>query len=320
MAASTIGAAWRGFLFLRFRSPWAQGQALGLNGGCVRTFRVVPPLSSSEGRDLSHPNGPYLAKYGVKIEELRRTDPETFAKRISLLNEQARAAVDNKDVNKLKKDKTSPNALHGRKSLASIMKLELIQGKDPEEIAEIWTQYFCSRPSISGVVPGNTFSKMLGRASQCPLFVYVLPRSDGYEFFVGQWNDLQVHFTSLINVQRMGENAPAQLSLQHFDELQKEKGIVLMAADVNPHSMTLLEARCLANQVQMFYGEDDYSREADDANQATSNSGLFSLVQQFTFNPSTFQHQSVIAALQERGLSFGLDGSFSQTVSGTVPD
>uniref|UniRef100_UPI00358E2D3A ATP synthase mitochondrial F1 complex assembly factor 1 isoform X2 n=1 Tax=Myxine glutinosa TaxID=7769 RepID=UPI00358E2D3A len=262
-----------------------------------------------------------LRKEDLKsLESFEMTEPETFTKRISLLNEQARSAVDTKDVDKPKKEKTSPNALHGRKSLASVMKLELVRGKDPEEIAKIWTQYFSSRPSVSGVVPGNTFSKMLGRARQCPLFAYVLPRSDGYEFFVGQWDDLQVHFTSLINVQRMGENAPTQLSLQHFDELQKEKRIVLMAADVNPHFMTLMEARCLVNQVQMFYGEDDSGQEAGDANQATSSSGLFSLVQEFTFNPSTFQHQSVIAALQERGLCFGLNGPFSQTVSGTVLD
>ncbi|KAK7880144.1 hypothetical protein WMY93_033194 [Mugilogobius chulae] len=43
-------------------------------------------------------------------------------------------------------------------------------------------------------------------------FLFALPRSDGYEFFVGQWSGLQLHFTSLINLQTVGESAPVSWS------------------------------------------------------------------------------------------------------------
>lgn len=32
-------------------------------------------------------------------------------------------------------------------------------------------------------------------------FLYALPQKEGYEFFLGQWSDHELHFTSLINVQ-----------------------------------------------------------------------------------------------------------------------
>lgn len=35
----------------------------------------------------------------------------------------------------------------------------------------------------------------------CLQFLYALPQKEGYEFFLGQWSDHELHFTSLINVQ-----------------------------------------------------------------------------------------------------------------------
>ena len=51
-----------------------------------------------------------------------------------------------------------------------------------------------------------------------------MPRQDGYEMFLGQFSNDNFHFTSLVNYQRHQENAASQLTLNHYRELEEEKG------------------------------------------------------------------------------------------------
>ncbi|XP_032428177.1 ATP synthase mitochondrial F1 complex assembly factor 1 [Xiphophorus hellerii] len=125
--------------------------------------------------------------------------------------------------------------------------------------------------------------------SLCSLqFLYALPQKEGYEFFVGQWSRHELHFTSLINIQTLGENAPSQLILYHYLELKEEKGIVLMTAEMDPKFITVHQAQCLANQVQLFYG--------------TQRQETYRLVETFNHQPEDFKHMSVIAELEQSGL------------------
>ena len=62
-------------------------------------------------------------------------------------------------------------------------------------------------------------------------FLLPLPRKHGYEFFVVQFSGNEVHLTSLINFQAFKENAPEALTLIHYTELVKDKGIVLMLGE-----------------------------------------------------------------------------------------
>lgn len=120
------------------------------------------------------------------------------------------------------------------------------------------------------------------------MFLYALPQKEGYEFFVGQWSRHELHFTSLINVQTLGENAPSQLILYHYPDLKEEKGIVLMTAEMDPKFITVHQAQCLANQVQLFYG--------------TQRQETYRLVEIFNHHPAEFKHMSVIAELEQSGL------------------
>lgn len=120
------------------------------------------------------------------------------------------------------------------------------------------------------------------------MFLYALPQKEGYEFFVGQWSRHELHFTSLINVQTLGENAPSQLILYHYPDLKEEKGIVLMTAEIDPKFITVHQAQCLANQVQLFYG--------------TQRQETYQLVEIFNHHPAEFKHMSVIAELEQSGL------------------
>ncbi|XP_072295208.1 ATP synthase mitochondrial F1 complex assembly factor 1 isoform X2 [Eucyclogobius newberryi] len=180
---------------------------------------------------------------------------------------------------------SSPSAgVSGKhKTLDSILNFDLVQDKTGAEISQIWTQFFSSKDTISASIPTETFELMQTRAKSSPTFLFALPRSDGYEFFVGQWSDLQLHFTSLINLKTVGDHAPCQLMLSHYPEL-KHKGVVLMTAERDHSALGVHEAQCLANQVQLFYGSRD---------------GAYRLVEAFNYHPEEFKHMDVIAELEQ---------------------
>lgn len=183
------------------------------------------------------------------------------------------------------------------KTLGSILNIDMVQNMPGEEIGKLWMQYFSLKDTISAVIPGVTFEVMFARAKSCPMFLYALPQKEGYEFFLGQWTGQELHFTSLINVQTMGENAPSQLIMYHYSDLQKEKEIVLMTAEMDPKFINVHQAQCLANQVQLFYG--------------THRVETFRLVETFNHKPSDFKHMSVIAELEQSGIGPGVPSTQS---------
>ncbi|XP_078114443.1 ATP synthase mitochondrial F1 complex assembly factor 1 isoform X4 [Sander vitreus] len=174
------------------------------------------------------------------------------------------------------------------KTLDSILNLEMIADKTGEEIAELWMKYYSTKDTISAVIPTQMYEVILSRSKSCPMFLYALPQREGYEFFLGQWSEHELHFTSLINVQMLGENAPSQLILYHYPDLKDEKGVVLMTAELDPKFITVHQAQCLANQVQMFYG--------------TQRQETYRLVETFNHHPADFKHMLVIAELEQSGL------------------
>ncbi|XP_062995318.1 ATP synthase mitochondrial F1 complex assembly factor 1 isoform X2 [Elgaria multicarinata webbii] len=174
------------------------------------------------------------------------------------------------------------------KTLDSILNVEMMKRKKPEEIKQIWKQYFSGEDTVYAVIPGKTFDLMWKRIQNCPSFLYALPRKEGYEFFVGQWSGAELHFTSLINIQTQADAAPSQLILYHYPELQEEKGIVLMTAEMDSKFLSVAEAQCLASQVQLFY--------------ATERQETFRLVEAFNHQPDEFKYMSVISELEVSGL------------------
>lgn len=184
--------------------------------------------------------------------------------------------------------KTSKGGFTRDKTLDSILNVEMVKEKSAGEITQIWNQYFSAKDTVYAVIPADKFDLIWKRAQKCPSFLYALPRKEGYEFFVGQWSGTELHFTSLINVQTQGETAPSQLVLYHYPDLQKEKGIVLMTAEMDSKFLVVHDAQCLANQVQLFY--------------ATDRSETYGLVETFNHRSSEFKYMSVIAELEQSGL------------------
>ncbi|XP_077572395.1 ATP synthase mitochondrial F1 complex assembly factor 1 isoform X2 [Stigmatopora nigra] len=182
-------------------------------------------------------DNPYYFKYQEKIQKMCSSRPQDFKAWMEKSHESKTEILGS-----------------SKQTLGSILNLKRIQDKTCEEIAEIWTKYYATKDTISAVIPRHTYEIIATRAESCPMFLYALPQNEGYNFFVGQWSGNMLNFTSLINVQTQGENAPGQLILFHYPDLKESKGIVLMTAELDSKFLTVQQAQCLGNQVQLFYG------------------------------------------------------------------
>ncbi|KAM7387787.1 hypothetical protein PAMP_024001 [Pampus punctatissimus] len=245
---------------------------------------------------------PYYNKYQDKIQKLRSTKPQEFKTRVEKRHEARNEVLGHSKQAEFVKlmeqelEKRDKMAAGGgtsggftrNKTLGSILNLEMIQDKTGDEIAELWMKFYSTKDTISAVIPTQIYDVIFSRATSCPMFLYALPQKEGYEFFVGQWSGHELHFTSLINVQTLGENAPSQLILYHYPDLKEEKGVVFMTAELDPKFITVHQAQCLANQVQLFYG--------------TQRQETYRLVETFNHQPADFKHMSVIAELEQSGL------------------
>ncbi|TDH08911.1 hypothetical protein EPR50_G00103030 [Perca flavescens] len=245
---------------------------------------------------------PYYNKYQDKIQKLRSAKPQEFKARVEKSHESKKEVLGHSKQAEFvrlmeqeleKRDKMAAGeggsgGFTKNKTLDSILNLEMIADKTCEEIAELWMKYYSTKDTISAVIPTQMYEVILSRSKSCPMFLYALPQREGYEFFLGQWSGHELHFTSLINVQMLGENAPSQLILYHYPDLKDEKGVVLMTAELDPKFITVHQAQCLANQVQMFYG--------------TQRQETYRLVETFNHHPADFKHMSVIAELEQSSL------------------
>ncbi|XP_053710389.1 ATP synthase mitochondrial F1 complex assembly factor 1 [Synchiropus splendidus] len=244
---------------------------------------------------------PYYSKYQEKIQKLRSSKPQEFKARVDKRHEAKKEVLGSSGQAEFirlveeeleKRDKMAASGVESgftkNKTLGSILNMEMIQDKSGDEIAELWMKYYSTKDTVSAVIPAQTYDIISGRAASCPMFLFAVPQKEGYEFYVGQWSGHELHFTSLINIQTRGENAPSQLILYHYPELKDSKNVVLMTAELDPKFVTVHQAQCLANQVQLFYG--------------TQRQETFRLVETFNHSPADFKHMSVIAELEQSGL------------------
>ncbi|KAF7202887.1 ATP synthase mitochondrial F1 complex assembly factor 1 [Nothobranchius furzeri] len=277
------------------------------------TRTLIPGLVPAQFRAFSvrkEPDleeNPFYNKYQDKIQKLRSSKPQEYKERLEKRQDTKKEILGHskqaefvqlmeEEFEKRDKMAAGDEASGGftkNKTLGSILNMEMIKDKTGEEIAELWTRYYSAKDTISAVIPSHTYEVIFSRSQTCPMFLYALPQKDGYEFFVGQWSRHELHFTSLINVQTLGETAPSQLILYHYPDL-KERGVVLMTAEMDPKFITIHQAQCLANQVQLFYG--------------AQRQETYRLVETFNYHPADFRHMSVIAELEQSGLG-GADAS-----------
>ncbi|XP_054689874.1 ATP synthase mitochondrial F1 complex assembly factor 1 isoform X2 [Grus americana] len=265
---------------------WGLGAALRSRAALRPLGLLAPPCREVAGPgpgsgEAALEENPFYGKYRHKIQELRRSSPDVFESRMEKRNEVKKQPVGYSSQGEF---------IRCMEEKAEGLGTKTSKGGFTKD--KIWNQYFSAKHTVYAVIPAEKFDLIWKRAQKCPSFLYALPRKEGYEFFVGQWSGTELHFTSLINIQTQGETAPSQLVLYHYPELQKEKGIVLMTAEMDSKFLVVHEAQCLANQVQLFY--------------ATDRSETYELVETFNHRSSEFKYMSVIAELEQSGLGRGL--------------
>ena len=249
-------------------------------------------LGQSKDEDEKLKSNPFFQKYAEKIEMTRAKHEKPTASSKESRHMQDETKLWKKSMTELEqKMKSNVNGCPVSsaksvlpKKLNDILKLEHIIDKDADEVGTIWTEYFKTKQLISAVIPGNIFDKVYTRSLSCPAFIYPLVKDQGYEFMLGQFRDKLCYFTSLLNYQIHGENAPWHLNIAHYTELKEEKDIVLMLGEFDENRMNVLEAQCLAQQVQMFY--------------ATSDEERFNLVHVFNVSPDKFKYMDVIKEVE----------------------
>merc|ERR1719167_430415 len=254
-----------------------------------RGFRTSRVMSEEQVEELKR--NPFYDKYADKIAKLQKTSPEEFLSRLSAHEEKKKvttATKQEKDFSLPGKPRMSVPSQSSTKSLDKIMKTELLQDKTAEEITQIWTKHFAEQDKICAVIPRDTYKAMQHRFQQFNTFLFPVPRKNGYEFVVVQFQGDEAHFTTLINYQAHKENAPECLSLMHYTELAESKGLVLMVGEFDKDSLSVMEAKCLADQVELYYSRPSATK--------------LQLMQRFHSEPAMFKHSDLIDELNQLSL------------------
>jgi ATP synthase mitochondrial F1 complex assembly factor 1 len=143
---------------------------------------------------------PYFDKYAEKLAKVQKTSPEEFVARLEKQKEIAKEA---EPKSRNYSELMNPKKGDGKgeiphKKLEDIMKLDLIQGKPVDEITKIWLEYHKQKEVLAAVIPNAIFNTLMENSKKYPLFIFPIPRSQGYEFFVFQFAANTVHFTPLL--------------------------------------------------------------------------------------------------------------------------
>jgi len=244
----------------------------------------------NEEAELEH--NPYFEKYADKIKKVQNEAKEygnkTFHGDARLKRETERWKRSIQSVEeKLSQKKKEQEDKRGSKlpsRLDELIHIDLLQSKTADEISHIWTEHFKDQTAISAIIPAESYKEMSTRAEEFPTFLYPLPKENGYEFVLSQFEGNRCFFTSLINFQVHSENAPWQFCITFYPELAEDKGIVLMTSELDQSAMNIFEAQCLAQLQKLFYVAPD-ERKAD-------------LLLTFNKNPDAFKYMDLVKELE----------------------
>ncbi|XP_005098395.2 ATP synthase mitochondrial F1 complex assembly factor 1 [Aplysia californica] len=261
------------------------------------TARMSSSSSNASSVDIS--GNPFFEKYKAKIQHMQSTNPEEYEEKLKELAERlAPKPVEpqvSENTTKGKSEAEAPKVvppseaaragvgMTRSKGLDSVMKLETIQDKSADEITQIWNQYHSTKDCVFAVLKADEFENLIEKSKECPVFVFPIPRDDGFEFILCQFDRHDVYFTPLAMFQMVRENAPPCLTLSHYPELMESKGIVLMEGHFDDKVLKQELALSLVQQMSIFYGK---------------NSKFFDLVRRFNYQPESFQYQELIDALK----------------------
>ena len=266
---------------------------LGRQQCLLSTSKVWLNNKNEETAEDDIEQNPFFEKYADKIKRVKDEAEQYNVKmtnrgdaRLRRETEQWKQSIKSVEE-KLSQKKKEQEDKRGSKlpsTLGELIHLEMLESKSADEIAHIWTENFKGKEAISAVIPLEAYEEMLKQSQEYPTFLYPLPKENGYEFVLSQFEGNRCFFTSLINFQVHGENAPWQFCMTFYPELKDTKGIVLMTSEIDQSTMNLFEAQCLAQLQKLFYVSPD-EKKAD-------------LLFTFNKNPDAFKYMDLVKELE----------------------
>lgn len=227
---------------------------------------------------------PYFNKYADKIRKLKNSDPEEFFKKLKACQEKSKL-IKEETKKVVYGDKKGPSVSQVKetKKLDEIMKTNLLENKSKEEIVSIWNEFHKDKNVVYGTLTSNAYETIRRYSVKYSTFLLPLPRGEGYEFIMLQFDNNEVHFTPLISYQTHKADAPECLTVVYYIDLAESKDVVLMKGEFDKNILSSVESQCLINQLHLYYGENDEKR--------------IRLMDTFNKNPDSFRYMDLIAEM-----------------------
>ncbi|CAH1397146.1 unnamed protein product [Nezara viridula] len=229
-------------------------------------------------------SNPYFNKYADKIRQIQNADPEEFLKKLKACQEKNKEIkVETKKV--VYGDKKSPSVSQVKQTrkLDEIMKTSLLENKSKEEIISIWNEFHKGKNVVYGTLTSDAYRTIRKYGEKYVTFLLPLPRGEGYEFIMLQFENNEVHFTPLISYQTHKADAPECLTVVYYADLSETKDVVLMKGEFDKNILSSVESQCLINQLHLYYGENDDKRIRQ--------------MDTFNNNPDSFRYMDLIAEM-----------------------
>lgn len=260
---------------------------------CVKNLTTSKPTNEKEESEAIEQN-PFYEKYKQKIDKVKeetevqqQPSGSRFNKYLHRETQEWKKNIEGlekKFTDKKSKEEGRISGLKLPAQLDQLIKMELFVDKSADEISKLWTEYWAGKDTVCAVINRDVFDSMTPRIKDNPMFLYPLPREQGYEFYLAQFTDMHCFYTSLINFQVHGEDAPWQVCFKFYPELKDSKGIVLMTSEFDNSQLNILEVQYLAQLQQLFYASPSEERAE--------------LMRLFNHQPDNFKYMDVVKEIE----------------------
>ncbi|KAK7319779.1 hypothetical protein RJT34_04504 [Clitoria ternatea] len=168
------------------------------------------------------------------------------------------------------------------KPLDSIVDVQRLEDRYPDEIASVWDDYHIGRGHIGASMKAKLYHLLEHRASECRYFVIPLWRGSGYTTMFVQVQTPHILFTGLEDYKARGIQAAPYFTVTFYTEFAESKDLVLIRGDiVFTSKLTDSEAKWLLDTAQSFY----------------LNDVRYKLVERFNRETRDFEFKDVLQAL-----------------------
>ncbi|CAN8002217.1 unnamed protein product [Ixodes hexagonus] len=241
-------------------------------------------LLSDDAAKANVSRNPYYSKYAHKIKELEQRDPEEIERRLAA----AKAGPSTSPTSNPQPEAQPKQPSYTKPKPLDPDTILQLRGKTTAELTETWKKLHSNKDAVCAVLPSAVYERIHERALEFPVFLFPLPRENGYEFVLSQFLGDQCHMTPLAAYQRYASEAPPCLSLTFRTELAPEQGVTLMSGEYDPTLLGPAQAQCLVNQLQLYYGGSELKKKL--------------LLWNFNREPLSFKHEELVREF-ERSLA-----------------